>query len=248
MRPAPWLPSMAVCVLVLLRVSSAQVPATSNHTATFVSLREFPAAKCLDGSSTGYFVRRALSPDHADSWLFVLEGGGVCTTQADCIARANGTELGSSTAWPKTLDLNQTDLTTSDPRNPFALWNMVWLKYCDGSMHTGSRTSASVDTFGLWFSGHHTIAAALMHLARTTALNSTSKYMCTIFSALLAVCSRRPVRVRHFPTASADLLVSEWVLSPRRRRRASGVLWRKRWGCRCLQQLRVPTALTTGLV
>ena len=41
---------------------------------------------------------------------------------------------------------------------------MVYLQYCDGSMHSGARVSATNDTFGLYFSGHHTIAAVLEQL------------------------------------------------------------------------------------
>ena len=48
------------------------------------------------------------------------------------------------------------------------------MQYCDGSMHSGARTSASDETFGLWFSGHHTIAATIDHLSRHTGLNASA--------------------------------------------------------------------------
>ena len=54
-----------------------------------------------------------------------------------------------------------------------AAWNMVYLQYCDGSMHSGARVSATNDTFGLYFSGHHTIAAVLQHLSLHDTLNAS---------------------------------------------------------------------------
>ena len=50
---------------------------------------------------------------------------------------------------------------------------MVYLQYCDGSMHSGARVSATNDTFGLYFSGHHTIAAVLQHLSLHDTLNAS---------------------------------------------------------------------------
>jgi hypothetical protein len=145
-----------------------------NGTASFVPLElaEYPYARCLDGSRAGYYVRTATSAATADSWLFLLNGGGFCATREDCTARST-TDLGSSASWPLAFALNSTDLTTPDPRNPFASWNVVYLQYCDGSMHSGARTAPGAETFGLWFSGHHIIAAALDHLSQNAGLNAT---------------------------------------------------------------------------
>lgn len=49
----------------------------------------------------------------------------------------------------------------------------MYLQYCDGSMHSGARVSATNDTFGLYFSGHHTIAAVLQHLSLHDMLNAS---------------------------------------------------------------------------
>ena len=138
-----------------------------------ILLRSYPHARCLDGSPSGYYLRRASQPGFMSRFLFVLEGGGDCSHAADCLARTK-TRLGTSTVWPPTFDWEQTPITSSSARNPLAEWNTVWLVYCDGSMHTGMRTAASNETYGLWFAGHHTVNAMLDELSRTTQLNSSS--------------------------------------------------------------------------
>ena len=138
-----------------------------------VLLRSYAHARCLDGSPSGYYLRRASRPALASRFLFVLEGGGDCSHAADCLARAK-TRLGTSTVWPPSFNWEQTPITSTSARNPFAEWNTVWLVYCDGSLHTGMRTAASNETYGLWFAGHHTVNAMLDELSRTTELNHTS--------------------------------------------------------------------------
>ena len=156
----------AICVIALWTSATAQL----------VSLEAYPYAKCLDGSPSGYYFREASSDRARRKWLVVLEGGGICTGQADCTARAE-TDLGSSKNWDATFDWNSTSLTTTDTRNPFSEWNVAWVKYCDGSMFTGSRKNTSADTFFLWFSGHNTIAAvvdSLVSKSGSNGLNSTA--------------------------------------------------------------------------
>lgn len=103
----------------LLLLAMAPAAAWPNETARFVSLGggAYPLARCLDGSPSGYYIRKALRAEAASSWLFLLDGGGICTTREDCISRSS-TDLGSSKGWPSSYNVNATDLTTPDPRNP----------------------------------------------------------------------------------------------------------------------------------
>jgi hypothetical protein len=173
-RVAAAAAALALALQLQPAVNAAAAAATpTNTSAGFVSLASYPLARCLDGSHAGYYVRRATRPSAADSWLFLLDGGGLCTTEADCTSRSK-TDLGSSLSWPQSYALNATDLTTPDSRNPFAAWNMVYLQYCDGSMHSGARTAPSAETWNLWFAGHHTIAATLSDLSRRAGLNATA--------------------------------------------------------------------------
>ena len=72
----------------MISLGAPPVPAT---TMTRVLLDN---VKCLDGSPAGYYVDGTAS----SKWVFWLEGGGACFTEADCEQRAR-TALGSSTKW-----------------------------------------------------------------------------------------------------------------------------------------------------
>ncbi len=56
-----------------------------------------PAAKCLDGSQPGFYFARG-SGAGASQWIIHTQGGGWCTSDAECASRA-GSPLGSSASW-----------------------------------------------------------------------------------------------------------------------------------------------------
>ena len=64
----------------------------------------------------------------------VLNGGGLCTHESDCAARAK-TELGTSTVWQPTFSLDSFSFTSYNVDNQFRDWNMVFVPYCSGDMH-----------------------------------------------------------------------------------------------------------------
>ena len=91
----------------------------------------------------------------------MLNGGGLCTHEEDCTARAK-TQLGTSTVWAPTMDLGKvTDFLSGDSRNPFRDWNMALVPYFSGDMHAGQRTAASNETFGLYFAGFTNLMATV---------------------------------------------------------------------------------------
>ena len=137
-----------------------------------VLLDGYPLAKCLDGSPSGYYFARATNESASDRFMIVLEGGGMCTHDEGCTKRSK-TDLGSSKHWKKNFTWNDWSLTTNDSRNPFREWNRVWVKYCDGSIWSGARRSASNETFHLWFNGHDTVTALFQDLAKKTTVNQT---------------------------------------------------------------------------
>merc|ERR1711957_123893 len=95
-----------------------------------------------------------------------------CTTKEGCQARAL-TSLGSSDHFSQTVDFDDFAWSQEDERNPFAQWNQVFVPYCCGSMHSGRRTEASDETFGLYFSGHHTVRAVVDYLSVGSGMNET---------------------------------------------------------------------------
>lgn len=143
-----------------------------NATLTLFDSTLYPFARCLDGTQSGLYLRPATNMSVSNSWLFVLDGGGACTHKEDCMSRSTS-RLGSSSKWPTTFDLNTLAWTSDNAANPFRHWNMVFIEYCDGAEHTGTRTNATNETFGLYFSGHHTIAAAIDFLSKNNHLNDS---------------------------------------------------------------------------
>jgi hypothetical protein len=91
---------------------------------------------CRDGGGTGY----AINVNPASRKLLIyLEGGGACFNKISCLQNPN--------SWPA----NETSLMKSITRNwilsrgsdnsPFRDWNMVFIPYCSGDVHTGSNMS-----------------------------------------------------------------------------------------------------------
>lgn len=141
-----------------------------------ILLHEYPMAKCLDGSSSGYYFVPATNKSVSNNFMIILEGGGMCTHNEGCTKRSK-TDLGSSKNWKSNFTWNKWSLTTSDPANPFRQWNKVWVKYCDGSIWSGARKSPSNETFNLWFNGHDTITAVFQDLAKSTSVNKTGSFV-----------------------------------------------------------------------
>jgi hypothetical protein len=83
--------------------------------------------RCILGDTVTISMRRA--PGSKDV-TFLMLGGGAC--------------------WPGTLDCTHystdgntlvSNLTSLDPQNPLAGWNMIYVPYCDGSVHMGDNAA-----------------------------------------------------------------------------------------------------------
>ena len=151
-----------------------------NNNATLTLTSNNPISKCLDGTPHGFYHRPATSKNATDKWIFMLEGGGLCSHEEDCVERSK-TSLGSSNYFPKQFDYDSIgSIFTNDPSNPFFQWNYVYLPYCDGGMWSGTRTTKSNETFGLYFSGHNNIEATVDYLSVHAGLNVSNNFV--IFS------------------------------------------------------------------
>ena len=134
------------------------------------STQSYPFARCLDGTASGVYITPP--SNSSTSWFVLLDGGGLCTHESDCTSRAK-TKLGSSSDWSDTFNFDQYAFFTQDDRNPFRDWGHAFVPYCGGDMHAGQRTTATNETFGLYFSGFHTVMAAVGYLSSAYGLNST---------------------------------------------------------------------------
>ena len=101
-------------------------------------------AVCLDSTPAAYYFRPSSS--NSTRWVISLEGGGECTTDADCLARST-TKRGSSRSYISfDADITGPFYSNSKTANPdFAAANQVVLKYCSGDLYSGSSSSSSSD-------------------------------------------------------------------------------------------------------
>ena len=101
---------------------------------------------CRDGSTTGFGVR--LLPD-AKAVMIYLQGGGACYDAQSCAENKNAPIAGENYSrekfqvWVDMLG-NQGVFNTTNPTNPVARWNHVYIPYCTGDLHGGSLSNASV--------------------------------------------------------------------------------------------------------
>jgi hypothetical protein len=115
---------------------------------------DVPGSKCRDGSGAGYYWRRGKKP----SLMVFLNGGGACADPFFCglnpvnvdqnlpiellIEGALNLVLGPDAERQVAPDEG---VFKRDPRNPVADWNMVYVPYCTGDIHSGSREDVEVE-------------------------------------------------------------------------------------------------------
>lgn len=117
---------------------------------------EVEGAICRDGSPAGYYLRSGTSKN----LLIFLNGGGVCYDSFFCALNpANVDEsLPGETLFEATIETLQTAISPArqippdegifqkDPSNPVADWSMVYVPYCTGDVHGGTKRDAKLVT------------------------------------------------------------------------------------------------------
>lgn len=101
---------------------------------------------CRDGSTTGFAVR--LLPG-ANAVMIYLQGGGACYDAQSCAENSAASIAGENFSredfreWVEILG-DQGVFNTTDPSNPVARWHHVYIPYCTGDLHGGTRSNADV--------------------------------------------------------------------------------------------------------
>lgn len=107
---------------------------------------ELPDTYCSDGSQYKFFVNWH---EGADDIAVIFEPGGACWDYASCsgelgilgAANPNGIDDDHMFFWGAHSPLIRRDA----PNNPMADWNLVFIPYCTGDVHTGSKTTVYVN-------------------------------------------------------------------------------------------------------
>lgn len=123
----------------------------------------------MDGTQSGFYYE-ASSNASTTAWAFHLQGGGECVDRASCEGHLHDA-LGSSKYWAASLPSLGFALSNDCATNPgFCDFHHVFLPYCSQDLHSGTRTTPSPETFGLYFAGHAIFAAVLDELLANTSL------------------------------------------------------------------------------
>jgi len=150
--------------------------------ATRTLVTGIPGAACLDGSPPAYYFAPG-SGSGADKWLIFHQGGGWCTSLADCYGRSLG-KLGSSKTYPPTEDLGGGYFSKDATVNPVMYnWNKVYIPYCDGASFAGNNhTIQNYQGHQVYYRGFLNLQAVHKDLVEKRGLKSCS-------SAVISGCS-----------------------------------------------------------
>jgi len=101
----------------------------------------------------------------------MLEGGGLCSHKDDCTERST-TDLGSSKNFANQIDLPAFQSSDEISNPDWYQANQVFIPYCTGDVHSGTRTETSDETFGFYFSGHHVVSSVVDDLKQNKGLDN----------------------------------------------------------------------------
>ena len=121
---------------------------------------KYPNAKCLDGTTAGFYFQEASSPEQSKKFVIYLNGGGECDNEPACLS-AMGTKLGSSKYFKKQYEASGWYLGSDNCKHnrDFCEWNHIFNPYCSQDLHSGQQTEPN--EWGVHFAGHH-IQEAIM--------------------------------------------------------------------------------------
>jgi len=148
-----------------------------------LDLKHYPDARCLDGSPGAFYFKEASHEASKDKWVIALQGGGECTTNAECTQRS-ATILGSSKNYNLTKLLTQFGSSDAEENPAMHGWNHVRVMYCTGDLHLGQMNATDKPEWG-WarFAGARIVDAVLDHLSKSRSLASASTMVWTGESA-----------------------------------------------------------------
>ena len=120
---------------------------------------DFPDSFCRDGSNAGLGV--SLNPA-SDKVMIFMQGGGACFDFLTC-----GTN-------PASAAMQKGEQTTglfnrAEPTNPVADWNHIFIPYCTGDVHLGTKEDGTVEGVNgtQMFVGRNNVLAYLKRIVPT---------------------------------------------------------------------------------
>lgn len=120
--------------------------------------------QCMDGSQAGVSVRR---DNDSNNLLIYFELGGACFNGNTCDTSLTVTKITEETRLP--IWGMQGIFDFGNPQNPFKDYNIVYIPYCTGDVHTGSNKNTKVPGYEplVQFVGGENYAIFLGHILAT---------------------------------------------------------------------------------
>lgn len=148
-------------------------------------------AKCLDGSPPALYFSPATDSSHKDKFIILFEGGSTCmgsslSSVLDSCVKRSKTNLGSSKKYAEKLNFENVSIISGNKTiNPIYYgWNRVLIKYCDGSMHQGTRAApVNYKDTDLYFRGANNTLEHFKYLNETYQMFRSSKIVISGYDA-----------------------------------------------------------------
>lgn len=121
------------------------------------------AARCLDGTLSGYYYQEHPAEEGIDKWVIHLQGGGECDTEETCSGDLTNS-LGSSNYFSETAYQPYFCQDSPDYNPDFWTYNHVYIPYCTADLHSGTITVPTEESFGMYFAGHLVFEAVVKDL------------------------------------------------------------------------------------
>ncbi|MEZ4447983.1 MAG: pectin acetylesterase-family hydrolase [Nannocystaceae bacterium] len=104
---------------------------------------DFPDTFCRDGSTTGIGLRYGLE----NKVMIYFEGGGACFNTLSCQLNPANYPLSAFEGW-KDGGGRSGIFSPDNPDNPVAEWSVIYVPYCTGDVHSGSREDVTLAGVG----------------------------------------------------------------------------------------------------
>ncbi len=154
---------LMMLALLVIPASAQEMPAFSDLAPGEWTQLELPGGVCLYGEDYSFFVRPDDTP--TDNLLVYFQGGGACWDGLTCGSIGQFASFYEVTEETIAYYASGVGIFDFDsPANPLADYNVVFLPYCTGDVHSGDSdytfdvpdiVEADFDTIDVYFKGHH---------------------------------------------------------------------------------------------
>jgi cysteine-rich repeat protein len=132
---------------------------TRDHWTKIVLDEATYGTRCGDGSPYAFWVRLPPTGSPSEKVIVWVQGGGLCVSESDCVAKATNLSSAVEDNRPTTGILS-----TSAADNPFSDWTMVFLPYCTQDLHIGGGITDTFPTIAVERFGAINLRAALRYV------------------------------------------------------------------------------------